>query len=315
MDCSLDTLDRPQVPDTVSSAERRGRELTSIYVAIATIGRPETLCRIVEWLGRQTRQPDGILVASVGAKDVSGLELIDPKVEIVFSEPGLCRQRNRALSALKGRADLVVFLDDDFVPRRDYLEAIEKRFARDADLVGATGGLIADGIHNSGYRFESAIELVENDPSPRPTSERPIQALYGCNMTIRLSACADMAFDETLPLYGWLEDVDFTYRLAQRGRLLKSQAFSGVHMGVKGGRTSGLKLGYSQIANPIYLLRKKSVPRTLAFRLMRQNFLSNLVRSARPEPHVDRIGRLKGNLLAFADLLRGRVDPGRILRM
>ena len=31
-----------------------------------------------------------------------------------------------------------------------------------------------------------------------------------------------------------------------------------------------------------------------------------------PEPYIDRAGRLKGNFLALADLLRGQLHPGRI---
>jgi hypothetical protein len=41
----------------------------------------------------------------------------------------------------------------------------------------------------------------------------------------------------------------------------------------------------------------------------------NAARAAWPEPHVDRAGRLRGNLLAVWDLLRGRASPGRILEL
>jgi len=34
-----------------------------------------------------------------------------------------------------------------------------------------------------------------------------------------------------------------------------------------------------------------------------------------PEPWVDRRGRVRGNLMAFRDLLRGRLDPRRILEI
>ncbi len=290
--------------------------MARLYVAIATIGRPETVSRVVQWLGRQTRPADGVVVSATKPGDVERLASLAPGVECVFSEPGLCRQRNRALQVLRERADIVIFLDDDFVPRPDYFEALEARFAREADLVGATGGLIADGIHGRGFGFDEAVDMVERSmATPISLAERPIAALYGCNMAVRLSACEGLQFDERLPLYGWLEDIDFTHRLARRGKLVKSQAFSGVHMGVKGGRTSGRRLGYSQIVNPVYLLRKKSVPRSLALRLMRQNLLSNLVRSLRPEPHIDRAGRLKGNLIALGDVLRGRVDPERVMKL
>src|SRR5690606_17061373 len=136
---------------------------------------------------------------------------------------------------------------------------------------------------------------------------------YGCNMLLRASAIGDLRFDENLPLYGWQEDIDFTVRLGTRGRLEKSPALRGVHMGIKTGRTPGKKLGYSQIANPIYLLNKRTIPPRLAWKLLLQNPAANLAKAWRPEPYIDRKGRLAGNLLALRDLAVGRMHPSRIL--
>ena len=41
-------------------------------------------------------------------------------------------------------------------------------------------------------------------------------------------------FDENLPLYGWLEDVDFCRQLARYGRIVKNIRLIGVHLGSKG---------------------------------------------------------------------------------
>jgi GT2 family glycosyltransferase len=122
-----------------------------------------------------------------------------------------------------------------------------------------------------------------------------------------------LAFDEALPLYGWYEDIDLCRRLAPHGRIVRVPAARGVHLGTKLGRTSGLRLGYSQIANPAYLARKGSYAWRRAAASMARNLAANLARSAAPEPWVDRSGRLRGNLIALSDLLRGRADPGRIL--
>jgi hypothetical protein len=48
---------------------------------------------------------------------------------------------------------------------------------------------------------------------------------------------------------------------------------------------------------------------------MARNLGANLLHAPRPEPFIDRRGRLRGNLLALGDLLRGRCDPRRILAM
>ncbi|AZO77314.1 hypothetical protein B5U98_17255 [Bosea sp. Tri-39] len=46
-----------------------------------------------------------------------------------------------------------------------------------------------------------------------------------------------------------------------------STALRGVHRAVKRGRTSGLRVGYSQIANTVYLARKGTMRRLRALRL------------------------------------------------
>lgn len=294
-------------------ALRTGPGLLRLFVVVATVGRPGILAKTIARLGRQLRLADGIVVASVTEQDVAGLERNLPATERIFSAKGLCNQRNNALRHLHGRADIILFLDDDFVAADDYLLEVERLFTERPDIVGATGHVIADGIKGAGFGFEQAVAIVESDTPAAERAVRKERALYGCNMAIRVDAAAGLRFDEALPLYGWLEDIDFTYRLGRRGMLVKSDRLRGVHMGAKGGRTSGLRLGYSQVANPVYMLRKGSAPPKLAYAMMTRNLSSNAIRSLAPEPQIDRIGRLRGNLLALWHLVRGRLDPRHIL--
>jgi hypothetical protein len=283
-----------------------------VFVVVATVGRADVTRRTVDRLADQSRLPDGILVVPVGEADIAGLETARGDPRVVFGERGLCRQRNKSLDVLAGQADVIVFFDDDFVAGPDYIAQVAELFASRPEIVGATGHVIADGVNNNGYDFDEAVALIEAAP-PLALHERPIEALYGCNMCIRLAAAEGLRFDEALPLYGWQEDVDFTYQLGRRGQLVKTSRMSGVHMGSKAGRTPGKRLGYSQISNPVHLLRKRTMPRRMAVTLMLKNFAANLVKSPRPEPHIDRLGRLTGNLLALRDLALGRLDPRRIL--
>ncbi|RVT90142.1 glycosyltransferase family 2 protein [Sphingomonas crocodyli] len=285
-----------------------------VYVIVATVGRAELTYKTVDRLADQTRQPDGVIVVSVTPQDVAGVERARSNPQIVFAERGLCNQRNKGLDMIDGVADIVIFFDDDFMPAATYLEEIERLFIAKPDVVGITGRVIADGIHGQGYSFEEGATILEKD-TPSTADERPISALYGCNMSIRMSAVQGLRFDPALPLYGWQEDIDFTYQVGRRGRNVKAFRPAGVHLGSKGGRTSGLRLGYSQIANPLYMLRKKSIPVKQAIKLLYQPFLANLLKSIRPEHHVDRRGRLRGNLVAIVDVVLGRIDPRKIERM
>jgi hypothetical protein len=87
-------------------------------------------------------------------------------------------------------------------------------------------------------------------------------------------------------------------------------------IGVKLGRGSGVRLGYSQVANPLYIHAKRvGYPLRLALKLMGKNLVMNALRALLPEPHVDRRGRLRGNVTALKDLLTGKLDPERILEL
>ena len=133
-------------------------------------------------------------------------------------------------------------------------------------------------------------------------------------MAFRLSAVGDLRFDERLVLYGWLEDRDFGGAVTNRGgRLVKCTSARGVHMGVKSGRVAGDRLGYSQVVNPIYLLGKNTMTFGEVAKQISRNVTRNLVRSAKPEPFIDRRGRLRGNLRGFADVIRGRIEPERAI--
>ena len=128
-------------------------------------------------------------------------------------------------------------------------------------------------------------------------------------MAFRVSTIGDHRFDERLVLYGWLEDRDFAAALARKGgKLVKIANAYGVHMGTKVGRVAGDRLGYSQVVNPIYMLRKGTMTIGQVSDHMFRNLTSNIVLSIRPEPYVDRVGRLRGNLRGLADELLARLD-------
>jgi hypothetical protein len=289
--------------------------LARLHVLVATLGRAELTRQTIDRLADQTRPPDGVVVVGVGEEDVRGVDRARGTLEICLGPRGSCAQRNHGLDLLSGRSDIVVFFDDDFLPAPDYLEQIERLLTERPDLAGLTGKLIADGIHCGGFSFDQAVALIAGDNPPDPPRTEPIEALYGCNMALRMAMVGDVRFDENLPLYGWQEDIDFSRSVGRRGPLLSTSRLRGVHMGARGGRTSGVRFGYSQIANPFYLIRKRTMPTRMALGLAARNFAANLRGSLRPEPHIDRRGRLRGNMMALFDIVRGRSDPRRILEL
>lgn len=289
-----------------------------LLVGIPTAGRRDILIETLGLLGRQTRRPDKVLICASSPNDFEGClrSDLDVPTAVVMREPGLPRQRNAVLELARG-FDLVAFFDDDFFPAPDYLANAEALFARDPRIVVATGIVLADGIHGPGLTPAQAHRRLSETCHRHGDTLEPRFGAYGCNMVVRLAPVMahGLRFDERLPLYGWQEDTDFSRQLAPFGDIVRSSALAGVHLGVKQGRSSGVRLGYSQLANPLYLIGKGTMSVSLGARLMTQNVLANLARSLWPEPYVDRRGRLKGNWIAALDLVKGRLNPQRVLQL
>lgn len=284
-----------------------------IAVAIATTGRPAIAGEAAARLMRLDRAPDSLLI--VGASPADAPPALHGGRFAVAPSRGLTAQRNHALDLIGDAADVIVFVDDDFAPAPGFVAGVARLFAGHEDVVAASGQLIADGITQGGFTFAQADAFIADWRAPAAPLMRVATGTYGCNMAYRRAAAPHLRFDERLPLYGWLEDTDFSARYARFGRVVRCTHFAGVHLGVRSGRVSGVRLGYSQIANPLYLLRKGTAPPLFALQLAGRNLLANAAKSLRPEPDIDRRGRLRGNLLALADMLRGTVNPERILAL
>ena len=292
-----------------------------LVVGIPSTGRKEVLATTLRHLARQDRQPDAVVVCVWSPDDIDQSCLADLTCpsRVLMSPRGSCRQRNCILDAVP-QADVVIFLDDDFLMTASYLEQVEQLFSEHPDVVIATGTVIADGITGPGISVKEGISRImaaelSTDYDPNPL--RTVFCGYGCNMAVRMSAvCGEnLRFDEDLPLYGWLEDVDFSRMAARHGRVVKSTRLTGVHLGTKLGRTSGTRFGYSQIANPVHLARKGTMTVRHAGLQMARNVVANTAKVWRPEPWVDRKGRIRGNLRALADLFSSRLAPSNIEKM
>ncbi len=289
-----------------------------LVVIIVTAERRHVAGLALSRLESQTRRPDLVVVSAPDAQHVDTQARTGYPLAFACGARGCTAQRNRALDQFARRAaDIIVFLDDDFVPANDYLAQVEQAFRRHPDWAVLTGHVIADGVKGPGIGHGDAIALLDGLPPHGQSRHETITTAgaYGCNMAFRAAAIGALRFDERLPLYGWQEDTDFSRRVARGRPVIRLHALRGVHLGVKGGRVSGVRFGYSQIVNPVYLVRKGTGSARWAASLIARNILANAALSLRPEAHVDRLGRLKGNLIAFGHLLRGRIEPEFITQL
>jgi glycosyltransferase involved in cell wall biosynthesis len=288
-----------------------------LAVIIPTHGRKGLVNRLLLRLEHQRRLPDTVIVSAPDSSHVEEYRAQCLRVEYVYGRQGLAAQRNQALDRALDRFDVITFFDDDFLPAADYLALLVDAFEAHPEWAVITGNVVRDGACDAGLTFEDGLAALEAAERERSLVVRVNDHLgaYGCNMSFRSRYARGLRFDERLALYGWQEDIDFTSQLRRHGRIVSLSNLLGVHLGVKSGRVSGLRFGYSQIVNPIYLIRKGTMGVQFGLTLMSRNLIANLARSIRPEPYIDRRGRLRGNLLGIYHVATGRIEPEYIQKL
>lgn len=319
-DTGRPAIRRTALPADTQSQFMRRAKTSGIAVIVSTRGRPQIVKALIERLGEQTLPPEQVFVIASKQDDIAGLDRNRDGLTVQIGRTGSSHQRNDGLALAGSRFRYIVFFDDDFVPSRFWLERMAAMFDAHPEIAGLTGTILADGTTTAGVPLGEAEAMVVERDFNSPDSgllhdHFPFGGNMGCNMAFRAEAIAGIRFDERLPLYAWLEDHDFRGLVERRGRVVRADALWGVHLGHKQGRVPGATLGYAQIANAVYLARKGTVPKPYLAKLASRNLLINLVRSLRPEPYVDRRGRLRGNLIALLDLVRGRNAPERVLEL
>ncbi|PLZ03575.1 glycosyl transferase family 2 [Burkholderia sp. WAC0059] len=320
-------------------------------VVVATRARAAETGVLFDLLLDQDERPDAVYAVGVDPADLRGLDAHPlcaavPVRLLLADRAGSTVQRNWGIEAALGDVEraaadvaadevadaaaadaaaprepwFVAFFDDDFRPHRAWLRQCAAVFGADPGIVGLTGRVLADGVKSRGLSEAEAARYLAGECAPQPhwasgDARREIESAYGCNMAFVGRAVRGLRFDESLPLYGWQEDQDYTSRARRLGQMVYEPACRGVHLGVKKGRTSGVRFGYSQIVNPLFLVKKNTMARRKACVFIVRHLLSNVAHSVRRDPVFDYRGRLRGNLIAIADCLRGANHPGRILEL
>lgn len=205
------------------------------FVAVCTRNRPNELANITRDLLNQSSPVELILIIdssdSINHVQTDLLLGIDSKIKIYRTEPGLCKQRNKALEILP-QSGIVTFFDDDVRLEHDYIACVEQVFAEDAMVCGVGGRtyqttklsgwkklllrIIRADSNKSGKVLESGVNVPFYDNS----SAYKVDWLPGCCMSFKLEVAKNLKFDESRPGVGWGEDVDFSLKVSKFGNLV-----------------------------------------------------------------------------------------------
>lgn len=284
-------------------------------VVIASAGRSQLLTAIMRDVDALTGDIEKVLSVPDTASLPAGAGEGDGW-RVVLGARGLAAQRNAALDTIEGDPP-IFFFDDDAVVRSDYVTNALAFFDEHPEVAGLTGRVLLDGAVSGEVSVETAdAALAKSFGDARVGAWKQGRELYGCNFAVRMSAAPGLRFDPRLPLYSWLEDHDLARRLMRYGILAKVDDCVIVHRAAaSGGRQAHERLGYSQVMNPFYLWRKGSFPLWLMTTEMGRRVAKNLVYSLGGPERTWRRTRVRGNAMAWADILRRRITPERILEL
>jgi glycosyltransferase involved in cell wall biosynthesis len=297
----------------------------NIDVIVATRGRSKEVQALLDKLELQTRIPDNVIIVGTEPADLPSMSVARGGLKVhglISPRAGLTSQRNHAVKAARSFCDpaawstkIVVFFDDDFRPATHWLQRCEALFATKSDVLAITGTVILDGVTGgAGIAENRASQALDAHADDKQALLRRWKiGLYGCNMAVRATVFDRCAFDENLPLYGWLEDTDFSGQIQKFSDVYRASNLIGVHLGSQSGRVSGYKYGYSQISNPLFLWRKGSIAPGRCIHFCTRALASNALRSLREHPKIDYRGRLAGNLRALKDMITGSMHPTNVL--
>lgn len=225
---------------------------------------------MLEELASQTVRPSDVVVVDGGMQPVEPLLRRVWPMPVRYAHvqpPGLARQQNVGLTLVPQHATLVGFLDDDITLEPDALEAM-LAFWRSArpDVGGAGFNIVSNTEPPRGLWLKSRFGMDSAHrgvvlPSGYQTKIGAVDAtcavdwLYGGATVWRRLAIEGLQFDERFDGPGHLYDVDFSFCVAQRARLVI----------VSGARVQELDrnrhwddyaLGRWQVINRLYLVRK-----------------------------------------------------------
>ena len=287
-----------------------------------TKDRPDDLKRMLTSLAVQSVKPAQVIIVDGSEHPVvdvvAGIEGL-PLEYVRHFPPSLAAQRNAGMAALKPEIELAGYLDDDLVIERGAVEAMLDFWLGAGANVGGAAFNIIDHPPVRARRLKHLLLMSSSRPGAmlRSGFPSPIGTVAETTYTEWLSGGATVwrrevitafAYDEWFLGTGYLEDVDYSYRVSRRYRLAVVADARVQHLTHPVPADRQFLVGRSQIINRVYLARKHTglSVALCAWALLGTsslNFGLSLLDRDRA-----RLSRLRGNLAGVGSILRGRTD-------
>lgn len=258
-----------------------------VSVVIPTMNRSRELKEMMESLLCQTRLPEEIIIVDQSTdsqtenviNELKKKSFFENETSITFryvrqEEKSLTKARNRGAQEATG--DIISYLDDDIILFADYLERIVKTFEENPSVGGVAGTAMLNEkwsgvkwmvrkailrfflINNfkgtltaSGFGY-SFFDMADRQLD-KPTE---VELFTGYSMNFRREFMEQEPCDEWFVGYSFREDVDLSYRISLRTKLLQIPDAKIWHRNAAANRLDSVSLKKMQIRNYYYIFRK-----------------------------------------------------------
>jgi len=222
-----------------------------VSVIVPVYNRASEVHKCLDALINQTyprEQYEIIVVDDYSTDDLKEVVEAYPSVQYVLNSLEFCLPAARNMGIARAKGEIIVFLDDDAIVEKEYIEKIVDVFRSNEGIGGVTGRLKdveiqeikkgflgrimalyakifgVSGFFSSQKGVGRVLEtgfLISNFEQHRVLSQ--VEWLSGCNMSYRKKAVEEVGlFDPRFDGHSYFEDADFSYRILKKGYRLYS---------------------------------------------------------------------------------------------
>jgi GT2 family glycosyltransferase len=243
-----------------------------IAYVVPTKDRPDDLRKLFESLRKQEDAPDQVIIVDASEPPVKTIcdEYADLPLSYVREyPPSLARQRNAGMAALEESITIAGYLDDDLELEPDATGNMRAFWnAAGADIGGAAFTIVNQPVRGSAFGAVADFFLLNAKRQGQllrsgfassiavPLKNTETDWLYGGATLWRRSVIEQHRYDEWYIGHGYLEDVDYSYRVSRKHRLWVVADAHVWHWPRPVMASRQFTLGVQQVVNRIYFTRK-----------------------------------------------------------
>ena len=247
-------------------------EVAEVVLAfvIPTKDRGEDLRRMLRSLVAQTRLPDQVIVVDGSGVEVSWCVAEFPELNIDYVRmlpPSLSAQRNAGMAMLRAEITHAGYLDDDVVLESDAVfEMASFWVSADSDIGGAAFNVVNGAGSSPSALMQrigvSRVGIGSVAPSGlvcevgRVNNDIESDWLCGGATVWRREVIEAYSYDNWFQGTGFMEDVDYSYRVRERYRLFVLAAARLAHFTPPVRPDRQFLFGKWQVVNRMYIVRK-----------------------------------------------------------